>query len=117
MSVLRDSAAMPDIPNPAYLAVTEAISFYRYHQYNEILSLLEQQPIPWESLIPAPSVPLHEAERHVDNVREACGIAEDGSEGGDGQVVDLGEQATGVLNELKEMQMRTGQASLIVEIE
>jgi hypothetical protein len=108
---------MPEIPNPAYLAVTEAISFYRYHQHNEILSLLEQPQIPWESLVPAPSVPLHEAETHVDKVREACGIAEDGSDIDDGPSEDLGEQATRVLNELKQMQERTGQASLMVEVE
>jgi hypothetical protein len=108
---------MPDIPNPAYLSVIEAISFYRYHQHNEVLSLLEQPQIPWESLVPTPSVPLHAAETHVDKVREACGIAEDGSDLGDGQSEDLGEQVARVLDEMKGMQERTGQASLVVEVE
>lgn len=108
---------MSDIANPAYLSVIETISFYRYQQHNELLSLLEQPHIPWESLAPAPSVPLHEAETHVDKVREACGVAEDGNDIGDGPSEGLGEQAKRVLNELKEMQERTDQASLIVEVE
>lgn len=94
---------MSRIPNPVYLAVTEAISLHRYHQQNEILVVLDQPPIEWESLVPAPSVPLREAEAHVEKVCEACSIKQD--EGGD------------LMGELKEMQNRTGQASLVVEIE
>lgn len=94
---------MSRIPNPEYLAVTEAISLHRYHQQNEILVVLNQAPIEWESLVPAPSVPLQDAEAHVEKVCEACGIKQE--EGGD------------VMTELKEMQERTGQASLVVEIE
>jgi hypothetical protein len=94
---------MSRIPNPEYLAVTEAISLHRYHQQNEILVILNQAPIEWESLVPAPSVPLQDAEAHVEKVCEACGIKQE--EGGD------------AMSELKEMQERTGQASLVVEIE
>lgn len=94
---------MSRIPNPAYLAITESISLHRYKQQNEILVVLDQAPIDWESLVPAPSVSLRDAETHVERICEACGIKP--QEGDD------------AMDELKRMQERTGQASLVVEIE
>lgn len=101
--VLHTRLAMSRIPNPAYLAVTEAISLYRYKQQNDILIVLDHAPIEWESLVPAPSVSLRDAEAHVETICEACETKP--QEGGD------------PIDELRRMQERTGQASLVVEIE
>ncbi|GHJ84722.1 hypothetical protein NliqN6_1124 [Naganishia liquefaciens] len=94
---------MSRIPNPAYLAISEAISFHRYKQQNDILVILDQAPIEWESLVPAPSVSLKDAEAHVGKVCEACGIRM--------------QEGESVMAELKVRQERTGQASIVIEVD
>ncbi|KAJ9104505.1 hypothetical protein QFC21_002001 [Naganishia friedmannii] len=114
--------AMQLIPNPTYLAITESISYYTYRQQNWTLALLSLPPVPWESLVPRPSVSLEEAAKHVEGVRKFCGVTEDGvvvqpGQGEGGTVVDIEEEGRRVLEMLKKDEEVTGTASILVEFD
>ncbi|KAJ9111460.1 hypothetical protein QFC19_001229 [Naganishia cerealis] len=113
---------MQHSPNPAYLAIAEAIALHRYKQQNDILTLLSLPPIPWHSLVPRPVIPLAEAQIHVERVTRACGVREDGSVAplGDDEAevtVDLEEEAKRVSQQLREEQRETGMATVLVDLD